>query len=278
MGLGDRWIAPAKRETNRFRDLMGLSTDPDRAPAVDYKEQTQLQLKKQAFDERMNRAKNGGHENASDMLMEKYNQRRPVNGPVRPETTPTEDLLMQKHHDRMRPVQGPMQEPMQGPDQFIGPMTKPIEPKVKKQKGQPKQTKKTKIIDPSDIKPEVPVNGGDKSNNSLKANAAIDYMKKDFEAFSKAGSQTVDKMSGDKNLRKELLGSATDAIPEGAKVAEQAFETAKTERTMGKIGGELLDDLGRGSKMMGGAKLGAYMAGGIAIADFLNPFSLGWND
>lgn len=63
--------------------------------------------------------------------------------------------------------------------------------------------------------------------------------------------------------------------------AEEAFKSGKVaKKSFGQIGGELLENLGKGgeevfggnAKVFGAAKVGAYFVGASMLADFLNPF------
>lgn len=145
----------------------------------------------------------------------------------------------------------------------------------------------------------------DKSTNTVEANEALNKvmgaasdtlknfqsssfgkgLKRDWNAIKKAGVRTAESF-GD-TFEKKQMGAFDEKVSNlkeaGANIDEAAMRAAKSEaigagkkeRSLEKIGGNLLEDLGRGNKVAGGAKLGAYMVGASMLTDLLNPFNDG---
>lgn len=133
----------------------------------------------------------------------------------------------------------------------------------------------------------------DKSTNTVDANEALNKLKKsgfikglqrDWNAVKKAGVRTAESF-GDGYQKKtaqetvehskflEESGMPDEQIAFKKASREEAMSLGKKERSLEKIGGNLLEDLGRGNKIAGGAKLGAYMVGASMLTDLLNPFN-----
>lgn len=148
----------------------------------------------------------------------------------------------------------------------------------------------------------------DKSNNTLDSNGDalkkikdmgsdvfgkiqksgfIDHIKEDIDVFKNAGKSFRNTMDKDFDNKKNKMWegyrdshieagnpkeAAMQMADESMKAEKAALDLGKKEKSLGRVGESLLEDLGRGNKMAGGAKLGGYMLGTAMLADLLNPF------
>lgn len=121
----------------------------------------------------------------------------------------------------------------------------------------------------------------------IKSSGFVDHIKEDIGIFKNAGTtfkNTMDKdfdskktkmWEGFKNSHMEAGNMADDAAQmadASMKSEEAALKLGRREKSVSRVGESLLEDLGRGNKMAGGAKLGGYMLGTAMLADLLNPF------
>jgi hypothetical protein len=85
-------------------------------------------------------------------------------------------------------------------------------------------------------------------------------------------SGLVDAMKADGAMTKEYLKDM-GGILSGEKEAAEITPTGKTKfESMKTRSGQYLEDMGGGSKALGGAKIAGYMVGASMLADMLNPF------
>ena len=120
---------------------------------------------------------------------------------------------------------------------------------------------------------------GNETFSNLKKSAFGQFLKDDYNAIKKAGSRAFEsfgyeerertKMKAERSSFEEAGGSVDSKI---LKADEDLLQAGMKERKLGNIGNSLLDDLGKGNNVAGGAKLGGYMIGTAMLADLLNPF------
>jgi hypothetical protein len=85
----------------------------------------------------------------------------------------------------------------------------------------------------------------------------------------------LDTMKGDYDTTKNFLGETAGILSgeAGKAEAEMGVSSGKSKfDQIKKKSGDYLNDMGGGSKILGGAKIAGYMVGASVLVDMLNPF------
>jgi hypothetical protein len=99
------------------------------------------------------------------------------------------------------------------------------------------------------------------TKKDTKVGGVLNHLKEDYHHTSGLFKDSADILSG-----KRAEGTAAMSDTKAATGAASDLSELK------KAGGNYLDNMGRGSKTLGAAKVGAYMVGASMLVDMLNPF------